>query len=522
MNVRFLKITYAMMTALLLAACTQDDEPSGNTLPEGKYPLEIASVTMDVQGSQQPWSADAPQTRVSESEDGMSSHWDWNDTEQIGVQLYADGDVATYTLNTGKTLTSDKILYWKNTQSTTVSAWYPVETAVSLANQKDKLAYVLKGSGTGKYDAPVTLAFTHALAKVRVVLQGSDKDKVNDVKIKSFTTCTHTQGEVSIDGATEDWITMQYVADKGYWEANVVPGVTIKQFLINGITTGTLDNGGITPQEAKVNTIELAVGVVIGGMTITEPGDYLMKGNYSQTVTIDCEGEVNLTLADVTGTYDNGIAPIVIRKGHPTLTVKGTNTLTTSGKEQTSISLASANAHLTLRGNGNDAKLILKVTDGNGAGNACIGGMKNQSCGNITIKNLTLTVDATQYRVINAAIIGSGYAISENATCGHITISNTDLTVNGSNSNVNGAVIGTGGAQGTYANTKGINKCGDIKITLMPNQLKDEFLGKLAVKYNDEEGWTSPEKVGIGSHYIYSSCSTGTIKWYKSDGTEIQ
>lgn len=39
------------MTALLLAACTQYEMPGdGNTLPEGVYPLEIASVAMDVQG----------------------------------------------------------------------------------------------------------------------------------------------------------------------------------------------------------------------------------------------------------------------------------------------------------------------------------------------------------------------------------------------------------------------------------------------------------------------------------------
>lgn len=54
MNDRFLRIAYVMMTALLLAACTQDDESGGTTLSEGKCPLEIASVTMSVESSEGP------------------------------------------------------------------------------------------------------------------------------------------------------------------------------------------------------------------------------------------------------------------------------------------------------------------------------------------------------------------------------------------------------------------------------------------------------------------------------------
>ena len=53
---------------LLFAACTQDElTEQGDTLPEGVYPLEISSVTLEAEVSTQPWGADGPQTRVSEN-----------------------------------------------------------------------------------------------------------------------------------------------------------------------------------------------------------------------------------------------------------------------------------------------------------------------------------------------------------------------------------------------------------------------------------------------------------------------
>ena len=63
--------TYPAAAALLLAtaACTKDELADGDRLPEGQYPLEIAAVTLSVEGGEaQPWGT--PQTRVSEIADG--------------------------------------------------------------------------------------------------------------------------------------------------------------------------------------------------------------------------------------------------------------------------------------------------------------------------------------------------------------------------------------------------------------------------------------------------------------------
>ena len=67
MNKRTLITIIPAAALLLLAACTQD-EPGGqgNELPYGEYPLQIGGVTLDVESSAEPWSAEGPQHGVAE------------------------------------------------------------------------------------------------------------------------------------------------------------------------------------------------------------------------------------------------------------------------------------------------------------------------------------------------------------------------------------------------------------------------------------------------------------------------
>ena len=70
-----------LVAALLLSACSQDELAENNTaLPEGEYPLQIGSVSLTAEVSEQLW------TRVSENlTDGMSSEFKAGDA--IGVSL---------------------------------------------------------------------------------------------------------------------------------------------------------------------------------------------------------------------------------------------------------------------------------------------------------------------------------------------------------------------------------------------------------------------------------------------------
>ena len=99
--------------ALLLAtaACTKDELADGDRLPEGQYPLEIARITLDVEGGEaQPWGT--PQTRVSEIADGNSSKFDADD--KFAVQIDGEGEVGTYAVQDNNTVKAETPLYWSD------------------------------------------------------------------------------------------------------------------------------------------------------------------------------------------------------------------------------------------------------------------------------------------------------------------------------------------------------------------------------------------------------------------------
>lgn len=505
MRVNFLRIACTVVTGLLLAACSQDDVTDGNALPEGQYPLEIASVAVSVEGSEQPWGDNAPQTRVAENTtDGNSSEWEWNGSEKIDVQLYADGETAVYTLNADKSLTPDKTLYWENTQQTNVTAWYPAyeggSGTVSLADQSKKLAYVLAGTGTGSYNNPVTLNFTHALAKVRVVLQGDQADKVTDVKIKSYTSCTHTQGAVTTTGASEGLITMKSTTCTNgvkCWEANVVANHKITDFQVNGVSN-KLNNDGITPLAAKLNTITLIVGnkEITGGGTIDKPGNYIIRGSITETVTLS-GNDINLTLDNVSCNIGS---PIKIENGTSTITLQGNSTLTASNAP--AIWLIGEGANVIIKGTENSQLKVIS-TDGSAAigTNFYINGGV-LPCGNITIENASIEASSKN----SAAAIGTGGGFYEKGTCGVITIINSDIQATvGDNNLEKPAVIGTGGTDGNSMYCAGIN------ITLKDGQSKDDFLSKLT--------GSCFTKVGAGEGKNSASNKCEYVHWYNADGS---
>src|SRR5699024_9493650 len=139
-----------------------------------KYPLQIGSVSITADVDQQPWSAGAPQTRVSENpDDGNSSHWDNGD--KIKVQI-GNGTPGTYTYQDGSLTIAegDAPAYWASKDDAqSILAWHTSSGSktVELDNQTEKLAYLLAAQATADFNTPVLLNFGHALAKVRVKLE---------------------------------------------------------------------------------------------------------------------------------------------------------------------------------------------------------------------------------------------------------------------------------------------------------------------------------------------------------------
>lgn len=395
-------LTRTIFGAALLfafAACTQDEPTDGNgtSLPEGKYPLEIGSISLAAEVDEQPWRAGAPQTRVSENGDGNSSHWETGDV----IYAKTDGaqEAGSFRIeNAQGSLTVQKTTYWTKTTEN-VTAWYPAEGTVELADQSNKLAYVLQAvAENASYNQPIELGFTHQLAKVRVTLQGDQAEKVTDVKIKSYITCTNAQGAVSTDGATEGWITMMKVTrgTKTVWEANVVPDHAITAFQVNGVES-TLDNGGITPLAAKVNTIELIVGNTLqpvdGKFTINQGDDVLIK-DYDGTAPIVVNGDATITIRNVkletTGdvmTINNGV--------NVTLNIEGTDNELTSttgaGIKIMGTTSASQCGNITINGKGtSNSKLKITAKDGAAVGFRMVGDGNSIYCGDININDITL------------------------------------------------------------------------------------------------------------------------------------
>ena len=294
--------------ALLLAtaACTKDELADGDRLPEGQYPVEIARITLGVEGGEaQPWGA--PQTRVSENADGTGSVWEWDGSEMIGVQL---GDkTTTYTLNTDHTLLADRQLYWTSTApNQPVTAWYPAtDGTLDLRDQDTNgLAYLLYGTGTGDYQTTVTLTFAHQLAKVRVTPTGDALGEVQSLQLYTYTQCTYEKGTV-VQGSQEGWIEMkkcEYTENGNAitcWEANVVPGYTITKLMANNDNKERDLSAAITPEAGKFYNI-----------TLDKDKGYTDDGQGNYTVT-SAEGLKNIAElvnngdTDINITLDNDI-----------------------------------------------------------------------------------------------------------------------------------------------------------------------------------------------------------------------
>lgn len=293
--------------ALLLAtaACTKDELADGDRLPEGQYPLEIARITLSVEGGEaQPWGT--PATRVSENGDGTGSKFDAGDP--FAVQIDGEGEVGTYTVQDDGSAEAEIPLYWSDRdEDHTVTAWYPATGGtLDLSDQSQSLAYLLGGSGTGDYQTPVTLTFAHRLAKVRVTPSDDALDQVQSLQLYTYTQCTYEKGKAG-QGSQEGWIEMkkcEYTENGATitcWEANVVPGYTITKLQANGTEERNL-SAAITPEAGKFYNITLNKDL---GYTEVSEGNYTVdneKGlkNLAKLVNNGAI-DINITLtADIT------------------------------------------------------------------------------------------------------------------------------------------------------------------------------------------------------------------------------
>ncbi len=302
--------------ALLLAtaACTKDELADGDRLPEGQYPLEIARITLSVEGGEaQPWGT--PATRVSENGDGTGSKFDAGDP--FAVQIDGEGEVGTYTVQDDGSAEAEIPLYWSDRdEAHTVTAWYPAtDGTLDLSDQQTHgLAYLLSGTGTGDYLTPVKLTFTHQLTKVRVTPSNNALGEVQSLQLYTYTQCTYEKGKV-VQGTDEGWIKMKKCEYNGVtcWEANVVPDYTITKLMANGTEERTLSSA-ITPVAGKFYNITLdydpgyTTTTDDQGQTIYNTDNEKGLKNLAKLVNEEGKTDIDITLTGEwtpIGTYDN-------------------------------------------------------------------------------------------------------------------------------------------------------------------------------------------------------------------------
>lgn len=490
--------------ALLLAtaACTKDELADGNRLPEGQYPLEIARITLGVEGGEaQPWGT--PQTRVSEIADGTGSEFSADD--KFAVQIDGKEEVGTYTVQDDGTATSDAPLYWTNTTpNRTVSAWYPAtDGTLDLGDQSQSLAYLLGGSGTGDYQTPVTLTFAHRLAKVRVTPSDDALDQVQSLQLYTYTQCTYEKGTV-VQGSQEGWIEMkrcEYTENGNAitcWEANVVPDYEITKLRANGTEERNL-SAAITPEAGKFYDITLDKDK---GYTDDGQGNYIVTtaeglkavadiaNNGNLGINITLTENINLTDMEWTpiGTnYNNAYTGIFDGNGH---TITG---LTVTGSDQY--------AGLFGRiGSGGTVKNVVlegvQITSDNSLGS--VGGVAGYSYGNIEYCSVSGSVSVSGISDVGGVV---GYQVG-----GSITGCSSSATVKGTQ-----RAGGMAGVTNSGASLTGCYATGDV--TVENDGTNNSHAGGV-VGYNGGGTLTAcyatGSVTGIGSGTIYVGGVTGT------------
>ena len=430
------------MAAILLAACTQDElAEQGNTLPDGEYPLQIGSVSITAEASEEPW------TRVTEKPDGSGSVFQNGD--RIGVRIAGSDETGIYRINVDDagnvTITPDKPVYWKSTKPAEVTAWYPAEaSSVNLGFQhRNGLTYVLHGTGTGNHQSPVTLGFTHQLAKVRVVTKGTAQ--VRNISIRNVPTFyTIEEGKITGQDTYLSDIPMLRVEREGidtYWEASVGPGAEIKYFDLGGMNCAL--NTPVTTQAGALHTITWTVNnegtttidLLNEDCIINDDGTYYFSGTASHAIRVT-GGSPNIYLEDAQISVSGGNAIDITGGASPTIHVMGEGN-SVSSSYGAGIYVAE-NSTVTITGRDRNDVLTAQA-GGNAAG---IGGCSNnQDCGSINISNVTVIARGSQMSAISPGI-GS----TSTNQCGQITIDNATVHAygKGASNTAECPAIGTG------------------------------------------------------------------------------
>lgn len=482
---------------LVMAACTKDELANGDRLPEGQYPVEIARITLGVEGGEaQPWGA--PQTRVGEAGDGTGSVFSAGD--RFAVQI--NGEVGTYTVQDNNTVKAETPLYWSDTGEHTVTAWYPATGGtLDLSDQSQSLAYLLYGTGSGNYQTQVTLNFTHALAKVRITPSDDALGEVQSLQLYTYTQCNYEKGKAG-QGSQEGWIEMkkcEYTENGATitcWEANVVPGYTITKLQANGTEERNL-SAAITPEAGKFYNITLDKNK---GYTDDGQGNYIVTTAEGLKAVADIANNgnlgINITLTENINLTDMDWTPIGIDYNH-----QYTGTFNGGGHTITGLTVTGSDQYVGLFGHigsGGTVKDVtleeVKIESNNDM--SAVGGVAGRSYG--TLENCS----------VSGSVSGSGIAggVVGYQSGGFLTGCSSSATVN-----AGGVAGGVAGLTDSGATLTACYATGDV--TLESINSGGNFVGGVVGSNTSctlKACYAWGSVTGSGSGTIYVGGVTGT------------
>lgn len=376
----------------------------------------------------------------------------------------------------------DGSVFKKKTSVMEIDAYYPYQsdgkydTPSILANQNEGDNHYLSDAlyahgtvGSGNFNS--SLKFGHRMSKVTF----NFNEAVSDVQILNQ--------PLKKGGAGNTINALQETGTK--WKAMIIPDnkSLVVAFKKEGypfkatLPTRKFEENKLYYCSIKVPeklTVKLDKNVTINGDGIYDVIGDGQKSNH----TININGNSTVYLKNVN--IEAG-APIRIG-GSPTIILEGNIMLKSTERGMPGLCL-DINSNVVIKGSGSLNAIGAPLGPG-------IGTILTASKCNITIEDCTVNAIANDgiggdANTTSAAGIGS----RGGSGCGNITIKNATITAKGS---YQGAGIGSGGSGG----------CGNITITLKSGQTKDQFLNGITA------GRDAPNKVGAGAG---GSC--GTITW---------
>lgn len=262
---------FLLPTAILMSSCGAENlEEKGTPLPDGEYPLQLTA------------SVDGMMSRTA----GKDA---WADGDVIGVRI-GDSAPGKYKLNAdGGVKEFVTPLYWQNTASATVTAWYPYEpqTDVNISNQSagfEAFDFLYASAENQSYLSPTALKFKHQMAKVKYTLVAGDgvtDDELSGVTVQIYGSTLVSFDKGTLTGTNEGWITPAS-DNEALLPSCDMEGKKFIKVNVNGTDfyytpknqeEGSLKAGKMNTYTITVNAKSIDVEAVSGGEWTAESGN---------------------------------------------------------------------------------------------------------------------------------------------------------------------------------------------------------------------------------------------------------